>query len=288
MPTFICIRCSTSFDEKQKRCFCPLCRNITITCETCGRPFASHLSSSNWKKVGDPRFCSHNCQLKQLAALARTITERECPICHKVFRPSHSHGIYCSKTCSGQANIVHHILVCQYCNRQFEADASYRKYCSHRCYSNSRYRRITIICQQCKNPFGVLPHDAESTKYCSYACNNRARTFHTWDDNPGPYYGPNWQDQRDRIRTRDNYICQSCGQTEGQLNRELDVHHIRPFSDFTGDWKEANKTINLISLCQICHPRVERNIIRCPPLPQAGEVAPLIKAVQLTLIHIDS
>jgi hypothetical protein len=52
---------------------------------------------------------------------------------------------------------------------------------------------------------------------------------------------------KEKIRERDNRICQCCGKSEkDNNNRKLDVHHI----DYN---KENCNESNLISLCKICH-----------------------------------
>lgn len=74
--------------------------------------------------------------------------------------------------------------------------------------------------------------------------------------------GPNWATQRRLARERDHYTCQVCGATEESLNREHDVHHIKPFKEFgyipgvNENYMEANALDNLITLCRSCHSRV--------------------------------
>ncbi len=60
-------------------------------------------------------------------------------------------------------------------------------------------------------------------------------------------YSPSFNQQlKDRIRVRDNFICQVCGVPELECNKRLSVHHI--------DYNKANsKSENLITLCQPCH-----------------------------------
>lgn len=57
---------------------------------------------------------------------------------------------------------------------------------------------------------------------------------------------------KERIRKRDNYICQLCGIMEAELGRLLDVHHI----DYN---KENTADNNLISLCRRCNAKVNTN-----------------------------
>lgn len=55
---------------------------------------------------------------------------------------------------------------------------------------------------------------------------------------------------REKIRERDNYICQLCGKEQGV--KKLDVHHI--------DYDRENSDVkNLITLCRSCNMEVESN-----------------------------
>lgn len=51
---------------------------------------------------------------------------------------------------------------------------------------------------------------------------------------------------KEKIRIRDNRICQECGKKEKEMKIKLAIHHI----DFD---KKNNKENNLISLCRSCH-----------------------------------
>jgi len=71
-------------------------------------------------------------------------------------------------------------------------------------------------------------------------------------------YGPNWQEQRKKVRARDNYCCTRCGTPEPP-EREHHVHHIRPFYTFgyvrgqNTSYLAANQPDNLQTLCPSCH-----------------------------------
>jgi len=87
----------------------------------------------------------------------------------------------------------------------------------------------------------------------------------------GRYYGSNWQEQKKKARTRDNFTCVKCGKTTKEHKRSLDVHHVKSFSSFTSldedgdqiiDWQKANTLDNLITICRQCHNKV--NEIREP------------------------
>ena len=72
---------------------------------------------------------------------------------------------------------------------------------------------------------------------------------------------PNWKEGkfvgrnkklREEIRKRDEYRCQQCFRHQDELGRKLDVHHI----DFN---KNHNDSVNLISLCVLCHAQTNYN-----------------------------
>ncbi len=67
-------------------------------------------------------------------------------------------------------------------------------------------------------------------------------------------YGPNWSRQRELARARDMYRCQLCGEPEGV--KEHHVHHKTPFRLFDST-EQANQLLNLITLCNSCHRKVE-------------------------------
>ena len=94
-------------------------------------------------------------------------------------------------------------------------------------------------------------------------------------------YGPNWQQQRDAARERDDYRCRHCdapeipspesGEGRGG-GRQHDVHHMRSFREFhnvPGEneaYLEANELDNLLTLCPRCHHRIETTRGTCTAL----------------------
>jgi len=77
---------------------------------------------------------------------------------------------------------------------------------------------------------------------------------------------PNWQggisfepygiefnkELKEKIRKRDNHVCQECGKTQKELKRKLQIHHI----DYN---KQNNSSLNFISLCLKCHIKTNYN-----------------------------
>jgi len=75
------------------------------------------------------------------------------------------------------------------------------------------------------------------------------------------YYGPNWDEQREKRIEYDDHECQRCGMARDKHREEfrgdIHVHHIKPKNEFLDgdelDWEEANVMSNLITLCRDCH-----------------------------------
>ena len=66
-------------------------------------------------------------------------------------------------------------------------------------------------------------------------------------------YSPTFNQQlKDRIRVRDNFICQKCGTPELEFNQRLTIHHI----DYN---KKNSEESNLVSLCNKCNFQVNRD-----------------------------
>lgn len=92
--------------------------------------------------------------------------------------------------------------------------------------------------KQLKNPYA---------KRCN-SCAHKGKRSYLWKGGKSFEFYPEIFNQqlKDRIRTRDNFHCQSCGVPELECNERLHIHHI--------DYNKKNcKENNLISLCRKCH-----------------------------------
>lgn len=85
---------------------------------------------------------------------------------------------------------------------------------------------------------------------------NSLRLANYWLNDPNDY-GGNWLEIRASILSRDRYRCQVCG--AGMDSSDLHVHHKTPFRSFT-EAESANHPSNLITLCPLCHRRVEQTV----------------------------
>lgn len=87
-------------------------------------------------------------------------------------------------------------------------------------------------------------------------------------------YGPGWPQAAHRARERDR-CCQSCGVTQAMHRRALPVHHIYPKRMFryipgkNENYRWANHLANLVTLCDVCHRKIEMQVLKVPPSFQA-------------------
>lgn len=177
---------------------------------------------------------------------------------------------------------------CEYCGDVAEGtpyEASYRKYCSQECMNKALSEKfsgegnpswnggkVTIECNWCGDEKEVTPAKSDRP-FCSDECYKSWLSHkyrgNRWvgEDNPAwsggkerhRFYGPNWQDQRQKVLERDGNECILCGATEN-----LHVHHKTPIDRFDRDtpgwYNLANDTSNLVTLCGSCHKTVHLNV----------------------------
>jgi len=129
-------------------------------------------------------------------------------------------------------------------------------FCSTDCLS--LFGNDELICENCSKKFLRPKHQQKGERvFCNNECQHawfRGNNASNWQGGHAKYYGPNWNEQRDKARKRDGYTCQVCDVTEIVLNRQLDIHHINFFSEFgLENYKQANRLTNLTCLCQSCH-----------------------------------
>jgi len=230
-------------------------------CPICGRIFMPDRMRR--------KYCSEVCAIKSLVKLPSTAV---CEICGKTFVPhQQSKGRFCSYTCMHNQPSTAVEVICQHCGRPFivnRARLGKAKYCSRACKSEAGHAWLTCI--QCGETVKVrrykVTYSRYTGKFCSYKCAAtwlKGENHSNWQGGYEKWRGSNWLAQHDAARERDNRTCQNCGITESELGRPLDVHHIKPWRNFNGNWQEANRLENLVSLCQRCHtslePRPRRN-----------------------------
>jgi DEAD/DEAH box helicase domain-containing protein len=131
------------------------------------------------------------------------------------------------------------------------------------------YRRVRHYTHETLGhyPLDYPPQTLETSGYwfeVSAAAQERLMQADQWRDAPNDY-GPNWQEQRKKVRARDGYCCQKCGLPE-PAGGQHDVHHLTPFRTFgyipgfNENYQLANRLTNLLLLCRRCHQRLESGV----------------------------
>lgn len=174
---------------------------------------------------------------------------------------------------------------CAHCGVMFYRSPANRlrrgtnEYCGRSCMATAFIGRIgeqsprwkgreTRACLSCSTPITRPPWswNERALTFCDTGCfgawkaaNWTGNRNPSWVGGHAPYYGGSWNCQQRAARKRDGYCCQRCGLAQSQLDRALDVHHIRPFRLFgVQHHEEANALANLVSLCRKCHALAER------------------------------
>lgn len=237
--------CSKDCSAEQQR------DRVSLSCEQCGDTF--EVTSS---RADTARFCSRNCHSEWMVGNIggtnhpnwKDRHEIICEQCGEVFevRPSRSDARFCSMECKGKAHRENFVG---------EKNPSWAG------------GDVILECLQCDDNFGVIPSRADEAKFCSEGCygdwyseNLSGENSHLWKG--GYKYESGWPEKREKARKRDEYQCQCCGMIEKEQiqkhGRKLSVHHIRPLMSFNSDYERADRLENLITVCDACHPVVEK------------------------------
>lgn len=131
------------------------------------------------------------------------------------------------------------------------------------------YRRVKRFTHETLGlfPLDYPPQIVETSGYwCSILPQTQAalEAAGEWHDSTNDY-GPNWAEQRQKVRERDQFRCTNCGAPEAP-GRQHDVHHLTPFRTFgyvpgvNEQYKLANRLTNLVLVCRGCHLRMEAGV----------------------------
>lgn len=236
---------------------------LKVICEGCDKEFERSRPSKNKRN-----FCTRSCWYSWRSANKSVhsssskqsvqCTQCDTPILRHPYRAKRSKNHFCNAQCYNKWKVSNYVgensprwqggdiqVQCSFCEKTIERAANTIKrnknsFCSRECVSAWRSLNIT--------------GDAHPL----------------WKGGWIHYRGPNWNQQREKARKRDGYKCQKCNITQKKLGKELDVHHIVPFREFgyipneNENYRQANRLINLITLCPTCHTKAEFGKIAIP------------------------
>ena len=164
---------------------------------------------------------------------------------------------------------------CDYCGTLFERYPCFfhaskkHHFCSKQCSdswrsensagsNNPKWKpKVVVACAYCKKPLEVYPCKEKQHNFCDKSCGTNWRIlFSQGENNPNWRGGSSYDDYKGsfteslrlKIKSRDDFQCQVCGNTEGDIH----VHHI--------DYQKSNyDDMNLITLCNSCHSKTNGN-----------------------------
>lgn len=215
----------------------------------------------------------------QYTTISNRRVECTCKQCGKQFsmpqcRIDKGDGKYCSRDCYSLSRHKRIDCVCIICGKSFYEFPSGIKegrgrFCSRKCSDKSH--RVECICQYCGKSFSLMASRLKDheQKFCSRDCMSlaiRGKNSPSWRGGHSSKRGENWNKQRRLAYERDQGRCQHCGKSHKEGHRRFDIHHIRPYHSFNGDYLAANDLTNLITLCRKCHKQAEYGKIAIQPL----------------------
>lgn len=232
-----------------------------FVCKNCHRVFQKEYYPSR----DIPIFCSNSCRSN---FNRRSV---KCPICSKEFtKPKcRTENDYCSRECGFEGR-RRKMKICKNCKKEYRPTSPNNKgYCSLKCAMQARKNtRILKICETCGKEFIVKKGYAHA-RYCSMKCSaiaigkrHSGENNWNWKGGSSNWRGENWEIQSQKARNRDSNTCQICHKHGAKQG--LPIHHIIPFRDFDNDYKKANRLSNLITLCSVCHTKIECGSISLP------------------------
>lgn len=179
--------------------------------------------------------------------------EKICEQCNKSYLGTKTRK-YCGYDCAKAARKKRVNLNCQHCNKKFEVQEWNKdaKFCSYDCKAKSQAsEEIDITCNNCQKIFKRKEHKIGKNNFCSKSCVdqfNRGSNHYEWKEH---LHDKNLKlalkQWAVKIKERDGYTCQLCGETDRTI---LEAHHMKHRSKFPELQFDFN---NGITLCLKCH-----------------------------------
>ena len=183
--------------------------------------------------------------------------------------------------------------ICPVCKKEYRIkDHMKKKFCSIECaYKGRSYKRtnktrvfVTLKCASCGTMFQREKSSVTSSKknFCSNVCQHkymRGSNTVMWRGGVSRaykfgYHTKAYKDWRDKVFTRDKYVCRCCRQNGGYLQ----AHHIEGFNH---NPLLRFSVKNGITLCRKCHMEVHSKCVETKPLNKLMEKLRL-KAREIT------
>lgn len=210
----------------------PKWNNVTLSCETCGKPITIPVSRLRAKH----HYCSQECHYA-LKHLSRTCLQCGIDFQAELNLVNRGGGKFCSRACRGKWMSIHkrgehnhnwtggkEPCQCEQCGTIFFAyKGNQNRFCGFPCYS--KWRAMNLIGDRCYAWKGGLSKEEYPMEWVNHI--------------------------REEIRERDERRCKLCGLPENGTKHS--VHHI--------DYDKANlDPRNLVTLCKYCHPKTNGKV----------------------------
>jgi len=251
--TLICAHCKNIFNRKpseisninfcSRKCFNNYRKSNNkgkfVKCSVCTK--IHYRTPTNLKK--DRYFCSRECFYNYMLSLKgekapnykNRLLHKKCVVCYKEFETYLKNQNCCSKKCGYASQRKKVELKCTYCAKSFETQAS-KKY-----WHDKRGCTNFFCSMKCKKIYHV---GENHPKYIV----NRSKIKNV---DKSIRWSKDMVLWRKSVYTRDNYMCQICGDNSSKNNKVvLNAHHIKRFNDYKLLRFDVN---NGITLCELCH-----------------------------------
>lgn len=195
-----------------------------------------------------------------------------CEFCGEEYERQQSNkggGSYCSQECYKKDDRERVLVTCAECGSDVEKWPSEvsdtENFCSRQCKGHHDRADPNTQCSWCEAPIHKPQSKLENHEdvYCSSDCRDKhmmTDKHPRWREGKYNIYVSGWGSSRKEALQRDQYRCQSCGMNDAdhreEYGRQLDVHHIQPIRTFD-EPSNAHTLDNLITLCRLCHSKIE-------------------------------
>jgi len=192
------------------------------------------------RKISDKQKETLRYWAKQPKPWQRTIKERPCPVCGKIFKPKNMKGKHCSLECSLKNRPKKGLWkVCLNCGTKYYVSQTFKnsKYCSRKCQHEGQKIEESILELKCKGCGKVYYRPRSSlngrgSSFCTKNCMNEYQKKKYYKNKKkgkstnSKMKKQLWDIFSQYIRQRDKGVCISCGKVD--YWRKTDAGHYIP------------------------------------------------------------